>query len=102
MDMKKKLVLLSVMVVLSGLSFAQGGDEKGKTKQLDDAAWARAGCGPDAIRFDVKMDKHQHTLAEPESGEAVVYVFLENLTNGSEPKTRVGVDGKWVGANLSY
>jgi hypothetical protein len=98
--MRKKWITASTMLLIATLSFAQGGDEKSKTKQLEDAAWARAGCGPDATRFNVKMDKHQHTLAVPESGKALVYVFEQDLTRGSLPTTRVGVEGKWIGGNV--
>lgn len=98
--MSKKLVLLSVMVLLWGLSFAQAKDDKTKTKQLADAAWERAGCGPDAVHFDVKMDKNQHVLSEPEGGKALVYVFEEDDTRVGLPTTRVGVDGKWIGGNV--
>lgn len=101
--MVKKSILCLAILLLSAFSFAQQGDSKSKTKQLEDAAWARAGCGPDSVRFDVKIDKHQHTLAQPESGKALVYVF-ENDLSGNAATTRVGLDSKWVGGNvpLSY
>ncbi|HET9837665.1 MAG TPA: hypothetical protein VFR84_05465 [Candidatus Angelobacter sp.] len=97
--MRKAIVVLAVLL-FSAFGSAQQEDSKSRIKQMEDAAWARAGCGPDAVRFDVKMDKHQHALAEPESGKAVVYVFEDDLTRGMEPTTRVGVDGKWMGGNV--
>jgi hypothetical protein len=96
--MRTTIVVFAILL-LPGFSFAQT-DSRSKTRQLEDAAWVRAGCGPDFVRFDVKMDKHQHTLAEPESGKALVYVFEDDLTRGMEPTTRVGVDGKWTGGNV--
>lgn len=68
-------------------------------------ARAAAGCGPADVQFDVKTDKNQHPIAQPEAGKALVVVFQEerqdpgiNL-NLAAPLTRVGLDGKWVGAN---
>ena len=69
-------------------------------KASADAAWVRAGCGSDSIHFDVKLDKKQHPTPQPDAGKAVVYVFEDDQTRGSFPTTRVGVDGKWMGANL--
>ena len=68
------------------------------------AARAAAGCGPDSVQFDVKVDKSQHPSPQPESGKALVYVFEEERWDGDKTKigavtTRVGLDGAWVGAN---
>ena len=60
------------------------------------AARAAAGCGPNEIQFDVKTDKTQHPQAPPDSARAVVYVFSERA---EFPNVRVGMDGKWMGAN---
>jgi hypothetical protein len=38
-----------------------------------------AGCGPTETQFDLKTDKKQNTLAQPESGKALVYVFSEYI-----------------------
>jgi Protein of unknown function (DUF2846) len=72
----------------------------------DQAAAARsaAGCGPDEVQFDVKTDKNQHPVASPESGKALVVVFENEKRENTTFKigavtTRVGLDGKWVGAN---
>src|ERR1041385_301445 len=97
--MIKKSGVIYTMVVLAGLGFAQQTDSKSKAKVLADVAWARAGCGPDADRFDVNMDKNQHLLAEPESGKALVYVFEEDESRGGLPTTRVGLDGNWIGGD---
>jgi len=63
-----------------------------------------AGCGPAKIQFDVKTDKKQHPVAQPESGKALVYVIEEEksdpgYTQIGHMTTRVGLDGNWVGAN---
>jgi hypothetical protein len=54
-------------------------------------------CGPKDASFDVKLDKTQHTLAQPEPGKALVYFIQEN--GGAASK--IGLDGAWVGANKS-
>jgi len=64
----------------------------------DDAAAARtaAGCGPSSEMFDVKTTDLKHPAGQPEAGKALVYFFVDYVT---APTMRVGVDGKWVGAN---
>lgn len=59
------------------------------------------GCGITDIKFDVKTDKSQHPVVQPQSGKAVVY-FVEDDTQFQSkptPLTRIGLDGTWVGAN---
>ena len=68
------------------------------------AARAAAGCGPNEVKFDVKTDKKQYPIGQPESGKALVYVFAdESADNGGIHigglTTRIGLDGAWVGAN---
>lgn len=61
-------------------------------------------CGDDRTAFDVKTAKGQPPPAPPGDGGAQI-VFVEEfdpgaaLCIGCEVTTRVGVDGKWVGAN---
>lgn len=87
-------VLVLVLFTLPSLLWSQ-----------DQAATARAaaGCGPAEVQFDVKTDKKQHPMPQPESGKALVYVFEDEIQNVSftigAVTTRVGVDGRWVGAN---
>ena len=62
-----------------------------------------AGCGPAKTKFDVKVDKKQHTVTQPEAGKAMVYVIEEYQSDPHSQTlghvtTRVGLDGKWVGA----
>lgn len=65
---------------------------------------AAAGCGPANIKFDVKTDKKQHAVAQPDSGKALVYVFSEYISDPHSQTighmtTRVGLDGSWMGAS---
>jgi hypothetical protein len=93
-----KCVLLMLVVIASAFGQGQAPDLR-----------AAAGCGPAKTEFDVKTDKHQHSVAQPEASKALVYVIVEQksdpansspLSFGSEKATtRVGLDGKWVGAN---
>ena len=57
-------------------------------------------CGPDSVRFSVKTESTQHPTGQADSGKAVIY-FLENddtFDSMPKPTTRMGVDGRWVGA----
>ena len=64
-----------------------------------------AGCGPAATQFRVKVDKAKHEIAPPEAGKSLVYVIVQEQPHPGEAlyigniTTRVGADGKWVGAN---
>jgi hypothetical protein len=60
------------------------------------SAVAASACGPKDASFDVKLDKSQHTLAQPEPGKALVYFIQEKGA-----AARIGLDGAWVGANKS-
>jgi hypothetical protein len=62
-----------------------------------------AGCGSAKTQFDVKVDKKQHAVTQPESGKALVYVIEEYKSDPhyhtfGHVTTRVGLDGNWVGA----
>jgi hypothetical protein len=79
-----------VIVLLATGAFAQ-----------DQPAVVPAACGPHDTDIDVKLDKSQHTLTQPEPGKARVY-FIQDLGKISCiacAKTRIGLDGAWVGAN---
>jgi hypothetical protein len=60
------------------------------------SAVATASCGPKDASFDVKLDKTQHTLAQPDPGKALIYFIQEKGSDGF-----IGLDGAWVGANKS-
>ena len=71
-----------------------------------DTARAAAGCGPELADFDVKTDKKQHPAPQPEAGKSMVFIIEELKTNDlgftlGGVTTKVGIDGKWVGANKS-
>src|SRR5690348_15485727 len=67
----------------------------------DDAAIAKAkaGCGPEETRIDVKIAEHQHPMGQAESGKALVYVVGGEIDNGicCGITERVALDGSWVG-----
>ena len=54
---------------------------------------AEAACGPRDVRFNVAADKSQHPTPSPENGKALIYVVQKD-----DATTRVGADGKWLGA----
>jgi len=60
------------------------------------------GCGPAAVHFEVKTEKH-HLPVQPENGKALVYFLQDDTQFQSRPRptTRIGIDGTWVGATKS-
>ena len=60
-------------------------------------------CGPNNIKFDVKLDNSQHGVAQPEPGKARVYFIQDrggqSFGIGGSVEAMIGVDGTWVGAN---
>lgn len=60
---------------------------------------ATSACGPKNASFDVKLDKTQHALAQPDSGKALVYFIQEKGSDAFAVTTNIGIDGAWVGAN---
>lgn len=99
--MVKKSVAAFVFLLFCGYCVAQQANaSKAQAKAQADAAWARAGCGSDDIRFDVKLDKTQRPTPKPEVGQAMVYVFEDDQTRAGFPTTRIGLDGKWISANV--
>ena len=103
-------LLASAMWVLNAAQDAAAGQRGRQEKTIDQtpskasinnqdqasAARAAAGCGPNDIQFDVKSDKTQHPQAPPDAARAVIYVFSERA---EFPNVRIGMDGKWMGAN---
>lgn len=59
-------------------------------------------CGDALAKFDVTTEAGQAAPAPPAEGKAQI-VFIENVERYgiylTDPSTRFGVDGKWVGAN---
>jgi hypothetical protein len=65
------------------------------------AALPAAGGSPNQF-LKVKLDKSQHTLAQPEPGKATVYFIKDSGRQDfglGDVTIRVGLDGAWVGAN---
>jgi hypothetical protein len=61
-------------------------------------------CGNDSVNFDVKTEKGRPEPAAPGAGKALLVVsesFAQNqgFCLGCKVTTRVGLDGKWIGAN---
>lgn len=92
-------IAILLCLLLGSVTIAQQ-PNPANPKASADAAWARAGCGSDSIHFDVRVDKKQHPVAQAAAGKAVVYVFEDDQTRVGFPTTRVGLDGKWMGANM--
>ncbi len=65
----------------------------------DTSAPAAPGCGDPDAKFDVKTGGAGHAV-EPKPGKATVYMIEDDSDFNSVPKptTRIGVDGKWIGA----
>lgn len=85
---------LLVILTLSSAAFAQN----------ENPARTSAGCGLASVEYDVKADKGSHSITAPEAGKAIVYVVEhEKRDDGTlhigATTTRVGLDGKWQGAN---
>lgn len=90
--MKAALTLL-LLALLASSAFAQS--------QPVPAPLASS-CGPSNVKFKVKLDNTQHSVAQPEPGKALVYVievFRPPSGDVIKPTVRVGLDGRWVGAN---
>jgi hypothetical protein len=82
------------MFLLPSVFFAQANAGK---------ALGAPGCGPANQKFDVKTEKGQHPVTQPEPVKAIIYVIQDDTSFESHPRpiTRVGVDGSWVGAMRS-
>ena len=50
-------------------------------------------CGSRDVKLDVSVDQSQHPTPLPPDGKALVYLL------GDVMHERIGIDGKWVGAN---
>lgn len=82
--------IVLVMIFLATAAFAQ------------DKPPVPAACGRQDANFKVKLDESKHELAQPEPGKARVY-FIQDVGRvsclGGCYKTKIGVNGAWVGAN---
>lgn len=57
-------------------------------------------CGPNGTKFAVHKGNPQSSPSEPSKSKARIVVFSEaiSMATGCKFATRVGIDGKWVGA----
>lgn len=70
-------------------------------QDLQAVASAQAACGGKDVQFDVKADTKQHPTPTPAEGKALVYVSQDfgHVESRKFMLTRVGADGRWIGAN---
>ena len=93
--MKVALVVIPFCLFFTGLAFGQDSPS---------LAAAEAACGPAQVQFDARAatDPPASSVAQPEPGKSLVYVvevFDKAVNQISRPTLRVGLDGKWVGAD---
>jgi hypothetical protein len=61
---------------------------------------AEAACGSHNVELQIKIDKRQHPVIQPNPSKAAAYVILDQKFEIVRDVTaRVGIDGAWVGAN---
>lgn len=82
--------MIALVMFVAACSFAQG-----------QSAGLPARCGPENASFDVKLDRSQHELPQPDSGKALIYFISEFGLQSIGPAllTHVALDGVWIGAN---
>ena len=86
----------STLLALILLTFAAA------AQSIPEPAPPSSGCGPSTTKFEVKLNRNEHRLGEPESGKALVYiieVFQRPPGELGTPTIRVGLNGNWVGAD---
>ena len=60
-----------------------------------------AACGDVPVSMAVSLDSSPHSVEPPEPGKARIY-FIQDTGQWitvAYPTTKIGIDGKWVGAN---
>jgi hypothetical protein len=91
-----KRIFLVPVCVLSA-AFIATAQNASSVKQAESA------CGPFDVAFKVKTSASQHPLASPNASVAQVYVIEDwdpsDTGRLNRPTIRVGMDGKWVGAD---
>ena len=85
-------IAFAATVLLTCSSFCQN---------IASAPAAKAACGPEKVKFNIKLDRSRHVLLQPARGKALIYVFQEFPNTSSAPSLimKVGLDGAWIGAN---
>ncbi len=90
----KWMCIFSVCLVLAPLAVAQNALP---------LTQAESACGSFDVKFDVKTDDKEHPLAPAEAGKAHIYVIEDwdwrDRGRINRPTVRVGMDGKWMGAD---
>jgi hypothetical protein len=63
-------------------------------------AKARAACGPENVKFDVKEQDVDGTVKDPEQGKGLIYIIGEDGRCNTDCGflARIGMNGSWVGA----
>lgn len=70
-------------------------------QKIASAPAVKAACGPEKVKFNVKLDRSQRALLQPARGKALIYIFQEYPDISALPSLimKVGLDGAWIGAN---
>lgn len=91
--MKALKVFVAVVVSSSSLLVAQ-----------DSLVSAQNACGDPQASMAVKLDPTQHLMQQPEPGKALIYFIQDTggMATLGYPTTKIGIDGKWVGANKKH
>jgi hypothetical protein len=65
------------------------------------AVATNAACGVEVVNFNVKLEDSAPASAPPAPGKALIYFIHDAGTSElfAYPTTKLGVDGKWAGAN---
>lgn len=91
---------MKALIILTVLSFLFEGIAMG-TDPNRKAVIQRA-CGPDDVKYDTQKTK-EHPVVNPADSSALIYVVSQlefgGYTTGCQVVTRIGVDGRWLGAN---
>lgn len=83
-----KIALAALLLAVSFPAFAQ------------DNSLGAPGCGPSAVKLEVKTQAKPRSNPDPAAGKALIFFLQDDVKFGSRPRptTRFGIDGTWVGA----
>ncbi len=93
--MKIHLFVLCCIVCSSMGTFAQ---EKTRFGQKVAQTATADACGDLNLNMAVKLSREHEIAAQPEPDKAKIY-FIQDSGMWGRPTTKIGIDGKWVGAN---
>jgi len=97
--MRVSLILLSVSIFC--LCIGARAQQKTRLGQNVVQPAMVAACGDVNLSMAVNLDNKQHPVAQPGPGMAQIY-FIQDTGLSitiAYPTTKIGIDGKWVGAN---